>query len=121
MNFVCNNCGAFSNDYNVILVSSNVFSCEECHKKTIIVLMNEEEFTEHCSMLESDRIYNEHLRKVEAMEKKELEFCQELTELLLKYGYGIADEPHIFELKTGSDSDYGRTASINEEGKLEFR
>jgi hypothetical protein len=51
---------------------------------------------------------------------KEKEFCMKLTELLIEYGYGIADEPHIYELQGGSDSDYGRTASIDDAGRLQF-
>lgn len=54
------------------------------------------------------------------MNVKEQNFCAELTALLMKHGYGIADSPHIYELQAGPDSDYGRTASIDGEGHLEF-
>lgn len=54
------------------------------------------------------------------MTNKESEFCVKLTTLLLEYGFGIADEPHIYELQSGSDSDYGRTASIDDDGRLQF-
>jgi len=54
------------------------------------------------------------------MTNKESEFCMKLTELLIKYGLGIADEPHIYELQSGSDSDYGRIASIDDDRRLQF-
>lgn len=50
----------------------------------------------------------------------EKEFCRELTELLLKHGFGIAGEPYIYELQSGPDSDYCRSASINDDGQLLF-
>jgi len=54
------------------------------------------------------------------MTDKEREFCMKLTELLFEYGFGIADEPHVYELRTGSDSDYGRSASIDDDKRLQF-
>jgi hypothetical protein len=48
------------------------------------------------------------------------EFCKRLTELLLSSGYGIADEPHVYLLESGIDSDYGRTVSIDDECRLHF-
>lgn len=50
----------------------------------------------------------------------EKEFCEKLTDLLLACGLGIAGEPHVFELQNGSDSDYGRVATITDEGQLLF-
>ncbi|MGD0279992.1 MAG: hypothetical protein ABSC11_11880 [Smithella sp.] len=52
--------------------------------------------------------------------EKELEFCRKLTALLIEYGLGIADEPHIYELQSGSDSDYGRIVSIDDERRIQF-
>ena len=54
------------------------------------------------------------------MTAKENEFCSKLTSLLIEHGYGIADEPHVYELQAGIDSDYGRTTSIDDEGRLQF-
>jgi hypothetical protein len=50
----------------------------------------------------------------------EKEFCERLTDLLRDCGLGIAGEPHIYELKSGTDSDYGRIATIDDEGRLHF-
>ncbi|MBE2887368.1 hypothetical protein [Geobacter anodireducens] len=50
----------------------------------------------------------------------EKEFCERLTDLLLDCGLGIAGEPHIYELQSGPDSDYGRVATIDDEGRLLF-
>lgn len=54
------------------------------------------------------------------MTLKEEEFCKKLTSLLLEYGFGISGEPYIYELQVGPNSDYGRQASIDEEGRLNF-
>ena len=51
---------------------------------------------------------------------KEKEFCSKLTTLLIEYGFGIAEEPMVYELNSGIDSDYGRTASIASDGRLHF-
>jgi len=53
------------------------------------------------------------------MDDKEKKFCEELTALLLKYRFGIADEPYIYDLS----DDYmesTRSAHIDEEGRLHF-
>ncbi len=50
----------------------------------------------------------------------EKEFCERLTDLLLDCGLGIAGEPHVYELQSGPDSDYGRVATIDDEGRLLF-
>lgn len=50
----------------------------------------------------------------------EKEFCERLTDLLLDCGLGIAGEPHVYELQSDSDSDYGRVATIDDEGRLLF-
>jgi hypothetical protein len=54
------------------------------------------------------------------MTDKEIVFCEKLTALLFENGFGIADEPHIYELQYKPDSDYGRTASIDDNGCLHF-
>lgn len=56
------------------------------------------------------------------MDKKEKEFCEELTALLHKYKFGIGDEPHIYELNDDEspESDYDREAFIDDEGHLQF-
>jgi hypothetical protein len=54
------------------------------------------------------------------MNIKEQNFCAELTTLLVKHGYGIADAPRVYELQSGPDSDYGRNVSIDGEGHLNF-
>lgn len=51
--------------------------------------------------------------------QKEKEFCEKLTELLHKYGFGIADEPHIYNLQHPY-IDEGREASIDDENRLHF-
>ncbi|MGD1045704.1 MAG: hypothetical protein ABR936_10315 [Bacteroidota bacterium] len=51
------------------------------------------------------------------MDEKEKIFCEKLTEFLRQYGFGIADEPHTYELE---QVDYSRQCSIDEEGRLQF-
>jgi hypothetical protein len=66
------------------------------------------------------RGYILHHFKEMKMTDIEKEFCERLTDLLLDCGLRIADEPHIYELQSGPDSDYGRTATIDDEGRLHF-
>lgn len=44
-------------------------------------------------------------------------FCEALTDLLHKHGYGIADEPPVYWLE---NNDYTRKCSINKDGLLLF-
>ncbi len=54
------------------------------------------------------------------MTDKEREFSTKLTALLFECGFGIADEPHIYELQYGIDGDEGRKVSIDDNGQLHF-
>jgi hypothetical protein len=53
------------------------------------------------------------------IQDKEKQFCEELTELLIKYGFGIAGEPNIYDL-LDNYVDYDRKASIDDENRLHF-
>ncbi len=54
------------------------------------------------------------------MTDKEREFATKLTALLFEYGFGIADEPHIYELQYGIEGDGERKVSIDNNGRLQF-
>lgn len=59
-------------------------------------------------------------------DQREKEFCEKLTALLLEYGFGIADEPHIYNLVSPEDDpidvaiENSRTVSIDDESRLHF-
>jgi len=58
------------------------------------------------------------------MDDRQEKFCEELTDLLLKHGFGIADRPYIFTLCKAEywemTDDFDRKAYIDEENRLHF-
>ncbi len=48
------------------------------------------------------------------------EFLSALTDLSRRYGIGIAGEPVLFVMRTGSESDYETAYKIDAESHLSF-